>query len=332
MFRRMGSASIGIAAAALLATPVQAQYMMHLDPNLYMLVAMQMNGGTNTCITGMALSDKKVEEARQPTLAAMKGYFAAAQSGASKSAWFRVSKKAEWTYGTIVAPLAQIDAQSDPLATAANRLDPDTLRFFRSGDGQSAQGQWLVIGADGAVAGLYDGVFKREKGVWKLERLTLIAAADKVVPAMQYCTTTGDVTTHRLKSATDQIANLEKEIVKAQAKLELAKTELTRAEAALVAKPGGTVQREAARTAKQDVTSREKKLADLKKNLTDTQEYRDKSSRDKEEIAALTLPAAEAARFRGFETTTAKEDAKKKAEDEAKRAEEKAKKKAAKGN
>ncbi len=330
MFRRMASASIGIAVMSLATVPVQAQYMMHLDPNLYMLMAMQMSGGVNTCITGMALSDKKVEEARQPTLDAMKGYFAAAQSGAPKSASFRVSKKAEWTFGTTVAPLAQIDAQSDPLAAAANRLDPDPLRFFRSGDGQTTQGQWLVNGADGSVAGLYDGVFKRERGIWKLERLTLYGAADKVAPAMQYCTTPGDVTAHRVKAATDQIANLEKEIAKSEAKLELAKAQVSRAEAALAAKPGDTTQREAARTAQQDVAAREKKLADLKKNLTDAQEYRDKSNRDKEEIAALTLPAAEAARFRGFETTTAKEDARKKAEDEAKRAEEKAKKKAAK--
>lgn len=93
MFRRMASASIGMAAMSLATVPVQAQYMMHLDPNLYMLMAMQMSGGVNTCITGMALSDKKVEEARQPTLDAMKGYFAAAQSGAPKSASFRVSKR-----------------------------------------------------------------------------------------------------------------------------------------------------------------------------------------------------------------------------------------------
>jgi membrane protein involved in colicin uptake len=45
----------------------------------------------------------------------------------------------------------------------------------------------------------------------------------------------------------------------------------------------------------------------------------------------LTLPAAEASRFRGFETTTAKEDAAKKAEEDAKKKAEKEAKQAAKG-
>jgi hypothetical protein len=330
MVTRKVFATSGMAAMALVATPAQAQYMMHLDPNLYIMLALQMSGGPNTCITGMALPDKEVDEARGPAPAAMQGYFTAAQSGGRKSASFRLSKKAQWTYGSNSVTLEQIDAQSDPLAVTGNRLDPDTLRFFRAGDAQTAQGQWLVYGPDGQPAGLYDAIFKREKGEWKLERLTLYGAAEPVVPAMQYCTTPGDVTEHKAKASTDQIANIEKEIGKAEAKLEKAKAQLASDEAALAAKPGNTVQREAVRTAKKDVANREKKLADLKKNLSDTQEYRDKSNRDKAEIAAMTLPAADAARFRGFETTTAKEDAAKKAEEDAKKAEEDAKKKAEK--
>lgn len=331
MFARSCFATISIAAVALTATPFQAQYMMHLDPNLYIFTVMNMTGGPNTCMTGLALPENEVDEARLPAPATMQAYFTAAQSGGRKSAHFRTSKKAQWTHGGTTVQLAQIDAQVDPLAVAGNQLAPDTLRFFRSGNFQTAQGQWLVKGSDGAVAGLYDAVFQREKGVWKLDRLTVHGAADKVVPATQYCLTPGDVTEGKITTATDQISYLEKDIAKSEVKLEKAKAKLAADEAALAAKPGATAKRELVRTAKKDVENREKKLAGLKENLTNAREYRDKSIRDKDEIAALTLPAAEASRFRGFETTTAKEDAAKKAEEDAKKKAEKEAKQAAKG-
>lgn len=330
MFKRVASGSISIAAITMAATPVQAQYMMHLDPNLYIMLALQMSGGPNTCITGLPLPDKEVDEARLPAPGVMQAYFAAAQGGGHKSAAFRTSKKAQWTNGGTSAALAEIDAQSDPLAIAGNRLDPDTLRFFRAGDAQSAQGQWQVLGPDGGGAGLYDGIFRREKGEWKLERLSVHGATDLVAPAMQYCSTPGDVTEHRVKAAMDQIANLEEQVTKAETKLANAHAQLAKDEGALAAKPSDSTKREAVRMSKKDIASREKKLADLQKNLTDTKEYLDKSKRDKDEIAAMTVPAAEAHRFRGFETTTAKEDAAKKAEEKAKKEEEQAKKKAAK--
>lgn len=332
MFARTAFSIIGVAAIAVSAVPVRAQYMMHLDPNLYMLTVMNMTGGPNTCMTGLALPEKEVDEARLPAPATMQSYFAAAQIGGRKSAAFRTSKKAQWTHGSTTVQLAQIDAQTDPLAVAGNQLNPETLRFFRSGNFQTAQGQWLVNSADGTVAGLYDAVFQREKGVWKIDRLTVYKAADKVVPAMQYCLTPGDVTEHKIKSANDQISYFEKEIGKAEAKLDKAKAKLASDEAALSAKPGSTGQREAVRTAKKELENREKKLADLKENLANAKEYLDKSNRDKAEIDAMTLPAAEASRFRGFETTTAKDDAIKKAEEEAKQKAEKEAKRAAKGN
>lgn len=332
MFTRTASVIIGGAALALAAPPAPAQYMMHLDPNLYMFVTMQMGNGPNTCLTGMALPDKEVDEARRPAPGVMAGYFTAAQDGGSKSASFRVSNKAQWSHGSTTAALAQIDAQRDPLALAGNRLDPDALRFVRSGDAQSAQGQWLVKRPDGAAAGLYDAVFRRERGVWKLERLAVHGADEPVAPAMQYCTTPGDVTEFKLKTSADRILSLEKEIVKAEARLDKARAQLASAEAALAAKPGGTMQREAAGTARRDVADREKRLADLRKNLADTRDYRSKANRDRAEIAAMTLPAAEAHRFRAFETTTAKEEAAKKAEEEARKKAEKEARQAARGN
>jgi hypothetical protein len=325
MVTRTGTIAIAAAAMVVAGTPANAQYMMHLDPNLYMMVVMNMNSGPNTCLTGIALPDKEVDEARLPAPAVMQGYFAAAQGSGSKSASFRQSEKAQWSHGTTVAPLAQIDAQRDPLAAAGNRLDPDALRFFRAGDAQTAQGQWLVTRADGVAAGLYDAVFKREKSVWKLERLTVHGAADPVAPAMQYCAKPGDVTEHMVKSAVDRIAYIEKEITKAEEKLVAAKAKLAADEAALSAKPDRSNLKETVRLSREQLDRREKKLIELRKNLADAREYQDNANRDKAELAAMTLPAAEAQRFRGFETTTAKDRA-------AKKAKEDAEKKAAKGS
>lgn len=305
------------AALTLAAVPAHAQYMPHLDPNLYIFATMMMNNGPNTCMTGAAPPDKEVDEARLPAPGVMQAYFAAAQGGGSKAAAFRNSKKAQWTYGGTVAPLAAIDAQRDPLAAQGNRLDPAALRFFRSGDFQTAQGQWLVLAGDGAVAGLYDAVFKREKQVWKLERLTVYGAADKVAPAMQYCFNPGDVTDHKIGSAKNQIEYYEKEIAKAETKLAQAQAAHAASQASLAAKPDRAQLKEAARQSAQRLKSREDKLANLRKSLADAREYRDKANRDEAEIAAMTVPAAQAAAFRGFETTTAKDEAAKKAKDEA---------------
>ena len=45
-------AASAASAALVLSAPASAQYMPHLDPNLYMLTVMNMSNGPNTCMTG----------------------------------------------------------------------------------------------------------------------------------------------------------------------------------------------------------------------------------------------------------------------------------------
>lgn len=313
-------AASAASAALVFAVPASAQYMPHLDPNLYMFAVMNMSNGPNTCMTGLALPDKEIAEARVPAPGVMQAYFDAARAGSSRLGAFRQSNKAQWTHAGKTVLLAAIDAQVDPLAVAGNRLDPEPLRFFRSGNFQTAQGQWAVMDGNGAVAGVYDALFQRQSGEWKLQRLTVFGADEAVAPAMQYCLEPGDVTDHAIESAGQRIEHFTKEIGKSETKLATERAKLAKAEAALAAKPGGTSQTEAVRRAKATVERREKKLADLREGLEDAQEYQANSNRDKAEIAALTGPARDALRIRGFETTTAREAAEKKAKEEAEKA------------
>ena len=93
----------------------------------------------------------------------------------------------------------------------------------------------------------------------------------------------------------DKKSHSKAEIAKAQAKLEKAKETLAADEAALAAKPSRAELKEIVRQSAKQLEARKKKLADLQENLTDAQKYRDNSSRDKAEIAEMTLPAAFAA-------------------------------------
>lgn len=314
-----------LAAAALVTTaPAAGQYMPHLDPNLYMVTIMNMTAGPNTCMTGLPLPENEVAEAREPAPQVMQRYFAAAQGGTSRLGAFRQSGKTSWVHAGKTVLLPAIDSAVDPLAVAGNRLDPEPLRFVRSGNFESAQGQWAVLDAGGAVAGVYDAQFRRQNGAWLLQSLTVLGAGETVAPAMQYCLKPGDVTEHKVTSAQDLIDWHTKQIGKAEAKLAKEQAALAKAEAALAAKPGKASQVEAVRRAKAVVERREEKLADSRKALADAEEFKANSLRDQAEIAAMTGPARNALRIRGFETTSDREAAEKRAKEKAEREAEKA--------
>ncbi|QYJ07020.1 hypothetical protein [Qipengyuania flava] len=313
--------SSGVAAASLLvAVPASAQYMPHLDPNLYMLTTMNMAGGANTCMTGTAPPENEIAEARDPAPRLVQSYFDAAQSGGKLTGAFRDKKKASWTHAGRTVLYAEIDQQSDPLVAAGNRLDPEPLRFFRAGNFQSAQGQWSVLDASGAVAGVYDVVFKRQKGIWRIDALTVLGADETVAPAMQYCMEPGDVTEHKVEAAGNQIEFFEEQIAKSEEKLVRERERLAAAQEKLAGSPNRSSFRERVQREKQKVARREEKLEELRENLVDAREFQSDSNRDVAEIAAITGPARDALRFRGFELTTDREAAEEKAAEEAKAA------------
>lgn len=292
---------------ALQAAPARAQYMPHLDPNLYMLTMMNMGGGASPCMTGTPMADPKIAEARAPSLAAMQAYFAAAQGGKPKSAAFHLDKKSKWQGGGATADQLGIDRQADPLAVAGNRLDGDPLRFYRGGSGATALGQWAVLGADGQVAGVYTGFFTRAKKLWKLRELTLSTADESVEPAAQYCVKPGDVIEHRLTSTKTWRESAQKNVDEAQTKLDAATVQVAAAEAALATDPKRSGTATVLRTAKAGQAKWTKQLEKHEKNLADALEKSAEAEKDAAEIKRLTGPARGALAFRIVEAPKAAE-------------------------
>ncbi|MDJ0643784.1 MAG: hypothetical protein QNJ15_13300 [Erythrobacter sp.] len=310
-------AAFAVPAAIVFAAPASAQYMPHLDPNTYMLAMMQHGNGQDPCMAGVAPPEKEIDEARVPAPGVMQSYFEAALGGGALSQAFRKSKKSQWTSGGTTVPYERIDAQSDPLAVSGNQLDPDPLRFFRAGNFQTAHGQWSVLDAAGNVVGVYDAQFKRQGGKWKLQQLNVLGASETVAPAMQYCIEPGDVTEHKVETAGKSVERLEEQISKSEEKLLRDQERLAKAEARLAAKPNRSTLKESRKRARERVERREEKLADLREGLEKAQERLMKSSRDAAEIAAMTGPAQDALRWRGFELTTDKEEAEEEAAEQA---------------
>jgi hypothetical protein len=278
--------------------PASAQYMPHLDPNLYMLATMNMGGGGDPCMSGTALPDKEIAEARNPAPAVMRGYFRAAQGGGAKSAAFHLDKAAAWRGGGVAVGSAELDRQTDPLAAPGNVLEADPLRFYRSGAGGTALGQWAVLDAQGQVAGVYTALFDRQKKVWKLRELTVSQAGDTVEPVAQYCRKPGDVMEFRLSSTETWRENAQESVDKARARLAAAAAAEARAQAALSAKPRDSRLVSNAREAERELSRATRQLEQREKNLAEASEKFTEARHDAEEIKRLTGEARNALAFR----------------------------------
>jgi hypothetical protein len=285
-------------AAAAHTSPAAAQYMPHLDPNLYILATMNFGAGANPCMIGKAMAEPKIAEARNPSLETMQAYFRAAQDGTPKSEAFHLDKHASWKSGSIAAGQLEIDQQADPLAVPDNTLDAEPLRFYRGGSGATALGQWAVLDAQGQVAGVYTGFFTRSKKVWKLRELTVSAADEAVAPATQYCVKPGDVMEHRLTSTKNWRENAEKSVNEARTKLAAANEKVSETEAASLAGSRDTRLVMAARDAKRDQGYWTKQLEKREKNLADALEKSAEAEQDAAEIKRLTGEARHALAFR----------------------------------
>lgn len=290
---------------AMQAAPAAAQYMPHLDPNLYILATMNYGTGADPCMAGTALPDREIAEASGPAPGVMRTYFAAAQSGGEKSAAFHLDDKAKWHGGGLTAGSVDLDRQTDPLAAPGNVLEAEPLRFYRAGAGGTALGQWAVLDDRGEVAGVYTAQFSRERKLWKLRELTVSQAGDILAPVAQYCRKPGDVMEHRLSATETWRENAQESVDEAKTKLAAATAAEARAQAALVAKPRDSRLAVAAREARSELSRWTRQLEKREKNLADAiKEFADARS-DAEEIRRLTGEARNALAFRVVATETA---------------------------
>jgi hypothetical protein len=298
---------------ALQAPPAGAQYMMHLDPNLYIMIGLMQGAGADPCMAGTAMSAPKIAEARGPAPAVMQAYFRAAQGGGLKSAVFHLDKNTRWQAGGATAGSLDLDRQSDPLAAPGNTLEAEPLRFYRGGTGATALGQWAVLDAAGQVAGVYTGFFTRAKKAWRLRELTVSQAGETVAPAAQYCRKPGDVIEHRLTANKTWRESAQKSVDEARAKLAGAEAKDAAAKdaaakAALAARPRDSRLSLNASEARRNVSYWTKQLETRQKNLTQASEKLAEAEKDAAEIKRLTGEARNARAFRvaAAETAAAK--------------------------
>ncbi|HEY0148958.1 MAG TPA: hypothetical protein VGB70_08120 [Allosphingosinicella sp.] len=189
-----GAAALGLAAAA--AMPAAAQYSPVAAAIGNTIANMAAAEAENRCMSGQPLNDKEVGEARTGGEAAMRQYLQLAAKGAkadARAAFARKPKHQIWSAGGTQGSAASVD---DPLArrAAAGEAVLAPLGLVRAGDGGSALGIWaLNAKAGGQPLGYYETAFRREAGVWKLSRLTLVEGGAAPALATQYCHKLGDV-------------------------------------------------------------------------------------------------------------------------------------------
>lgn len=187
-----------------------------------MMAAQQAAIQEHNCMTGTTLPESEIAEARTPGAAAMPAYFDAARAGSPLSPQFHLDKRTRWVGGGATATMADLDRQKDPFAGAGLVLDPEPLALVRSGDGSTAQGQWRVRDASGAVAGTYTGLFTRKVGVWRFSTLQLTPPTTYADPVVQYCHKPGDVLPYRLATTGRTRQVLEKRVANNELKAQKA--------------------------------------------------------------------------------------------------------------
>jgi len=199
----------------------------------------------------------------------MQGYFNAAQSGGRISAHFKLNGKTKWTHGETEVGAEELNALVDPLAAAGNTLDMETVRFFRAGTHQTAKGQWLVRNAAGEDVGVYNGQFEREKGEWRLHKLEVFTADQKVAPIMHYCSEPGDLDERRVDGLTAQVESLEKRVASRTKRYERDVANFEEAQAKADEKPNSKSRASKLAERRTSMRNRQEKLQEAQEQLAE---------------------------------------------------------------
>lgn len=255
------------------ASPAQAQYSI---VNSVIANTISRMSSADPCL--LAMPEDELVEARDPSMATMQQYFAAASAGQAISPMFKAGKKSK-----------SLDSQTDPLAKAGNSLDTQPLRFFRASTYSTALGQWAVRDSTGGVIGVYTAHFQRERGAWLIRDLFMSKADDIIEPIASYCSTPGDMTQRRIANSEDGIKWAEEQLAKRKQKLDEANAKAIAAET-----KGGSDAKKLRAKADREA----KRLTDAETSLANARETNAKAVAAAEELKRLTGPAKDAERFR----------------------------------
>jgi hypothetical protein len=196
-----------------------------------MIAQQQAWAAEQACMTGTAMPDSEVAEARPTTLSSIRGYWDAVKAGGPSTviAHFHVSKKSVWTNGATKVAIVPTAKVTDPFALPGAQLAAEPSRYFRSGDGASVRTQWEVRGASGELIGTYDAELRRGGSTWRLFDMKLVPANQYVEPLVQYCHAVGDVMPFRLRSTEATMTYTAKRAVKMAAKADKAEAAANKA-------------------------------------------------------------------------------------------------------
>jgi hypothetical protein len=230
VFRRGSGHAVLALSLVAVATPAYSQaWIGQVVGN--MIAQQQAWAAEQACMTGTAMPETEVNEARPTTLASVRGYWDAVNAGGSSTvaSHFHVSKKSVWVSGATKVAIVPGVKVTDPFALPGAQLAAEPLHYFRSGDGASVRTQWEVRGGNGDLIGTYDAELRRGGSTWRLFELTLVPANQYVEPLVQYCHKAGDVMPFRLSSTEAAMNYTAKRAAKMAAKAEKAEAAANKA-------------------------------------------------------------------------------------------------------
>lgn len=218
MTRYFLQGALALAWAGASAAPAGAQYSPVAAAIGNTIANMAAQAAEHRCMSGEALSDKEVGEARSGGEAAMRHYLRLAGTGAAADARAAFGRKAKHQLWSAGPAQGSAMAVNDPHArrAAAGEAVLAPVSLIRAGDGGSALAVWAVRpAAGGEPLAFYDAALRREAGVWKLSRLTSVEGAEEPQAPAQYCHRPGDVGPYVAAMAEREAARARKKAEKA---------------------------------------------------------------------------------------------------------------------
>jgi hypothetical protein len=140
-------------------------------------------------------SERRLTTIRETLAGAMTRYLtlaAASESSDVSSLYTRRGRTWVRTYAT-GADWDDVESVNDQLARTAGATLDRASTVLLAGDGSTAAGQWILRDTQSQTIGYYRGVFRRERGDWRLLRLEVYGADTRPTSLVAYCHDVGDV-------------------------------------------------------------------------------------------------------------------------------------------
>jgi hypothetical protein len=153
------------------------------------------------------------------------------------------------------------------------------------------------------VAGVYDVLFERQRGTWRIREMDVLLADDELMPADPYCQERGDMTEYDVSAYEHRVEEAERQVARRHETHAKAEAQARDAQERAAADPDSSGRaRNAAR--RLDKAEREaEKLAKAEANLAEAREGLAKAQADLAEFRQLIGPARDAEKIREMEGT-----------------------------